>query len=746
MTERREMDEIQEDKGLNAGGKLPLLTRRAMLTSLGVAGTALAAGSVIGGTLSTSFAAGKSVSGEVYGNEVQGNVNIRYVASRTALKALNPNAAAIAFLVESERQGIFKWTAGDYSTHIDADAAEGIFIKAEAIAAAAGAWVRVYDEIDVCWFGAAGDGSDATSAFAAAISLSQFLGLNRIVCKDAAKQFKIVELRITDDIEIDLGGATILGDFGAWGAHSVDAAPIYWTKNVFYSVATDAPSVTLKNMTINGQSSPAYRMLGGTPLIDFRGAATPANSKVNMNNVVMTRGSNRRYTTGSGIAAPTLLLEALNMEILLYNLDHVWIDDCTLRSSPGEMVQVQSDDARTVLKINRLYATKARDNNPSTKWSSSALNVMNCHPSSEMRNSHFYFFTKGAVNWESDGGLIDSCTFDHVDDSNGLDFNEASSYRFDNHTVRNCYFRNISKVGIRTSGSNELFENNTFEDVNLPIRFEAGVLGNPARGAWLKSNQVSLVNNTVRNNNVVSCNASHTGKQEISALGVSSSIFIELRVEGGSLVNRQPSTKKSLFGVWGKHVRLSLSGYFGNGATALVYLTGTATCFARDCIFAPEAGESVNVFEFENLTVGVRGIVLDNCSRITVLDAGNYDFRTATVTFDRNSIHVNNSPDFAGTSNNAVVNRDGRLKGSKSYDPDSIASGASVSTTVTVPGCRASDADAVLISASVSTAGLLVTGTVTANDTVTVVYANLTGSAVDLASHKLTVYVMKSNA
>lgn len=755
--EQRKMEERQADKRLDSGGKLPLVTRRAMLSSLGMAGAALAAGSMIGGRLGTSFAAGGGVNDEVYGRKGPPDFlasdpldsdccSFVAVASRTELKALDPTETTVAFLGESGREGILEWTAGDYSAHIAADTAEGIFIKADAIAAAAGAWVRVYDVIDVRWFGAAGDGSDATAAFAAAISLSQFLGLNRIVCRNSTKQFKVVELQITGDIEIDLGGATILGDFGAWGTHSVNATPIYWTKNVFYSVEADAPSITLKNMTINGQSSPANPMIGGTPLIDFRGPASPANSKVVMENIVMTRGSNRCYTAGSGIAAPTLLLDARNMEILLYNLDYVQIDDCTLRSSPGEMVQVQSDDARTVLRINRLYATKARDNNPSTKWSSSALNVLNCHPSSVMRNSHFYFFTKGAVNWESDGGLIESCTFDHVDDSNGLDFNEARSYRFDNHTVRHCYFRNISNVGIRTSGSNELFENNTFEDVNLPIRFEAGVLGDPARGAWLKTSQVPLVNNTVRNNKVVSCNSSHTGKQEISALGVSSSIFIELKVEGGSTVNRQPATKKSLFGVWGQHVRLSLSGYFGNGATALVYLTGTATCFARDCIFSPEEGESVHVFEFINLTVGKRGIVLDHCSRTTVLDAGSYDFRTTTVTLDRNSIHVNNSPDFAGTTNNAIVNRDERLKGSKSFDPASLAPGASVSTTVTVAGCRLADADAVLVSASVSTAGLLVTGTVTASDTVTVVYANLTGAAVDLAAHTLTVYVMKSNA
>lgn len=70
MMERRKMGEIEEDKGLDPSGKPPLLTRRAMLSSLGITGAALAAGSVIGGTIGTSFAAGgPPVSGDVYGRK-----------------------------------------------------------------------------------------------------------------------------------------------------------------------------------------------------------------------------------------------------------------------------------------------------------------------------------------------------------------------------------------------------------------------------------------------------------------------------------------------------------------------------------------------------------------------------------------------------------------------------------------------------------------------------------------------------
>ena len=66
-----------------------------------------------------------------------------YVANRTALKALDTTKDTVAFLSETGRAGVFQWTAGDFSTQIAADTAEGVYIKADAIAATAGAWVRV---------------------------------------------------------------------------------------------------------------------------------------------------------------------------------------------------------------------------------------------------------------------------------------------------------------------------------------------------------------------------------------------------------------------------------------------------------------------------------------------------------------------------------------------------------------------------------------------------------------------------
>jgi len=82
------------------------------------------------------------------------------------------------------------------------------------------------------------------------------------------------------------------------------------------------------------------------------------------------------------------------------------------------------------------------------------------------------------------------------------------------------------------------------------------------------------------------------------------------------------------------------------------------------------------------------------------------------------------------------------LTGSATYDAPNIASGASASTTVTVTGAAVGD-KVTSVALGVSTAGMVLTGTVTAADTVTVVLANLTGAAVNLASATLTVEVMK---
>lgn len=74
------------------------------------------------------------------------------------------------------------------------------------------------------------------------------------------------------------------------------------------------------------------------------------------------------------------------------------------------------------------------------------------------------------------------------------------------------------------------------------------------------------------------------------------------------------------------------------------------------------------------------------------------------------------------------------------YDPGSIANNAEIQTAVPLPGAVLGDF--VLASTSIDSLGILIDARVSAADTVKVHYRNMTGAAVDLPSHTLTLRLM----
>ena len=84
----------------------------------------------------------------------------------------------------------------------------------------------------------------------------------------------------------------------------------------------------------------------------------------------------------------------------------------------------------------------------------------------------------------------------------------------------------------------------------------------------------------------------------------------------------------------------------------------------------------------------------------------------------------------------------GQVKVTATWDPGSVAVGSQVSTTVTVSG--ASLGDFVLASFSLDIQELVLSASISATNTVEVVLANNTASAVDLSSGTLAVLVLKS--
>ena len=125
------------------------------------------------------------------------------VGTVSALKALDTTQFQMAVLGAGTRGGIFTWRTGNYSANITADTQNGIFIKANAIASSAGAWVRVFDGLcDVHWFGAAGDGvTDDTTPFKVALAVALLNGWGLYL---PPGRFKI-----TDEIAGTLSVATL---------------------------------------------------------------------------------------------------------------------------------------------------------------------------------------------------------------------------------------------------------------------------------------------------------------------------------------------------------------------------------------------------------------------------------------------------------------------------------------------------------------------------------------------------------
>ncbi|MBA8881102.1 gp53-like domain-containing protein [Phyllobacterium myrsinacearum] len=111
--------------------------------------------------------------------EITALETIVLAADRAAAKLLDTAVIKALYLLEPGREGIFKWTSGNFSSLITVDVQEGVYLKANGVASSVGAWVRQRDGLDlnVTWFGASVDKVDNTTAFIAAANLFGFCSI-----------------------------------------------------------------------------------------------------------------------------------------------------------------------------------------------------------------------------------------------------------------------------------------------------------------------------------------------------------------------------------------------------------------------------------------------------------------------------------------------------------------------------------------------------------------------------------------
>ncbi len=106
---------------------------------------------------------------------------IKPYGTRAEIKALNIAEETTAYLKEAGRECVFIWRSGDYSTEIAADTLEAIYIKADAVAATSGAWVRsagyLVEGISLAWGEVVNDGvTDVVAKINAILFLAALIG------------------------------------------------------------------------------------------------------------------------------------------------------------------------------------------------------------------------------------------------------------------------------------------------------------------------------------------------------------------------------------------------------------------------------------------------------------------------------------------------------------------------------------------------------------------------------------------
>lgn len=104
--------------------------------------------------------------------------------TRAALKAIDTTKDKVANLVGED---FFDFKLGNYTAHIAADPLEGVYVKADAVLASVGAWVRragfMVFGLSAAWFGAAPGAAMATNTLGiqSAMNLALFLGGGRTI-------------------------------------------------------------------------------------------------------------------------------------------------------------------------------------------------------------------------------------------------------------------------------------------------------------------------------------------------------------------------------------------------------------------------------------------------------------------------------------------------------------------------------------------------------------------------------------
>lgn len=595
-------------------------------------------------------------------------------------------------------------------------------------------WYREAQEtgrIDLARHGLYGDAEtnslrDETGAFLDAISVMADRGLKGII-SPGGLAYKLIEGLIPFSVDIDLGGSKLIGDFNGEYANK--------TATLLRTQSADNVSVAIRDAVVDGMNlAQAPSANNGVPLLWFDGG-----DLVELDRVEVLNGANRDATVHSD------LLDYTNAEVLIRNPKLVKVKDSRFWSSPGEILQIQSSDASTILQMDRCRFSKTRSHNPAQNYSSSSLNLFNLNSSSYAKGLIFQNHVKSAANILVAGIDVANVLVDGVSDSSGLDFNEASSAGLDQIRVRNVIGRNISGALVRASANSLLAENVKGTNCLYTVRIEGDTSGGSIAGDWIVKAARELTGIVLRDIRGVG-GTSGTTDTVISIVGASAALPAHVTVEGGDDMYSGSPLAPIEYGINAQHCNLVLKGGgHREGRTALVRMTGRASFKADDVVFDTSSNGSVATHLLLLDAATVSDVLFRDCKNVGTLNAGASDIRYLNGTTQTGKIYIDRSDTIAVISDaTKIVKRDGGVMvGSTAYNPPPISAGGRTSTTVTVVGAKTTDFAFASFAGDLS--GLIIEyARVTAADTVTVGFMNPTSSTIDVVPATLTALAIRT--
>jgi hypothetical protein len=472
--------------------------------------------------------------------------------------------------------------------------------------------------IDLDKYGLEGDGStDDSTLFQAAIEYAESTGIRRVFGRPGSI-YKIRDIELTNDIEIDLRGGTLKG-FGTNLAGSV---------RMFTTEEADGVKLTIRNGEIDGGLTTLGASGVGDRTFLFQGG------EVSLFDLDIHSLSCRQAN-----ASPIALYDPTSHKsgnIWFLNCERVTVERCKSYYMGGEMVEVLSDDATTQYSFYGCTWSKIRQDT-GLAGSGSGLNTYTCHPSSQVEFCDFSDFISSPINHQMHGGSYRSVTCRDVSSSSGLDNSEAASLSWDGLVVENCNFYACASGGIRSAGSGLRVTNCGFETVAGfdGILIEGTTGGVTWTGGTFPAGGDRELKDIVLNN-IHSLGGG--GRSLVKFEGAAAGTPIHAEING--MTHRTGTA--NVAGIYAEHTKLTLRGGIVNvGSDHLVYLLSSGTIFGEKAQFDPASTSHVLTFAGMAAVGQAR---LRDCERLGNLGVGKFDI----------NLETGPAPDLVATAQNEV--------------------------------------------------------------------------------------------